>query len=262
MGRVQDKVTIITGAGENLGQVIAQTFSREGAPVVVAGRRPGPLEETVAAIESEGGTALAVPTDVTDESACERLVAATVERFGRVDVLVNNASHAGDHHHIWKQTLENWNGTLAVALTGPMLLSREVLRQSMLERKSGAIVNIGSTGGITGVPTASHYAVAKAGLRILTKVTALEAGPHGIRVNEVIPGAIQTGLFYPYAEQAGARRGLSAEAVIDELSAGAALRKIALPEEVAAAALFFASDEASAVTGQALVTDAGMVMPT
>jgi len=262
MGRVQDKVTIITGAGEGLGQVMALMFSQEGAPVVVVGRRPAPLEETVALVEAEGGTAIAFPTDVTDEAACERLVAATIERFGRVDVLVNNASQSGDHHKVWEQTLANWNSTLAVALTGPMLLTREVLRQSMLERRSGSIVNIGSTGGINGVPTSSHYSAAKAGLRLLTKVTALEAGPYGIRANDVVPGAIATGLFYPYAEHAGAQRGVAPEVIIEEMAASYALKKIPKPEEVAAAALFFASDESSAITGQSLVTDAGRTMPT
>src|SRR5205085_8549871 len=122
-----------------------------------------------------GGTAVVVPTDVTDEDACARLVAATVERFGRVDVLLNNASYPGVDLHIWEQTLENWNATIAAVVTGPMLLTREVLRQSMLERRSGSIVNFSSTASLHDMPRKSHYSVAKSSLRLLTNMAAQEA---------------------------------------------------------------------------------------
>jgi NAD(P)-dependent dehydrogenase (short-subunit alcohol dehydrogenase family) len=259
-GRVQDKVTIITGAGEGLGRVMALLFSREGAPVVLAARRPHLIEETAELVEADGGTALVVPTDVTDEEACARLVATTVERFGRVDVLLNNASYPGVDLHIWDQTLENWNATIAAVVTGPMLLTREVLRQSMLERRSGSIVNFSSTASLQGMPRKSHYSVAKSGLRLLTKVAAQEAGPHGVRVNCVVPGGIQTDLLFRYWDRIAGERGVTAEVIRDESAAGAALRKIALPEETAMAALFLASDESSAITGQSLVVDSGVHM--
>jgi 3-oxoacyl-[acyl-carrier protein] reductase len=259
-GRVQDKVVIITGAGEGLGRTMAELFSREGAVVVAAARRPGPIEETVALVEAAGGTALAVPTDVTDEDACARLVATTVERFGCVDVLLNNASQPGRDLHVWEQTLENWNATIAAVVTGPMLLTREVLRQSMLERRRGSIVNFSSTASLNGIPRKSHYAVAKSGLRLLTKVAAQEAGPYGVRVNCVVPGGIQTDLLFRYWERIAGERGVTADVVRDESAASVALRKIALPEETAAAALFLASDEASAITGQSLVVDSGGAM--
>jgi 3-oxoacyl-[acyl-carrier protein] reductase len=259
-GRVQGKVTIITGAGEGLGRTMALLFSREGAPIVAAARRPHLIEETVALVEEAGGTAIAVPTDVTDEAACERLVATTIERFGRVDVLLNNASYPGVDLHLWEQTLENWNATIAAVVTGPMLLTREVLRQSMLERRSGSIVNFSSTASLQGMVRKSHYSVAKSGLRLLTKVAAQEAGPHGVRVNCVVPGGIQTDLLFRYWDRIAGERGVTADVIRQESAKSAALRKIAQPEETAMAALFLASDEASAITGQSLVVDAGVQM--
>ncbi len=259
-GRVQDKVVIITGAGEGLGRTMAQLFSREGATVALAARRPDPLAETARLVETEGGRALVVPTDVTDEAAVEHLVSITIEHFGCVDVLLNNASQPGRDLHVWEQTLENWNDTIAADVTGPMLCTREVLRQSMIERQRGSIVNFSSTASLDGIPRKSHYAVAKSGLRLLTKVTAREVGQYGIRVNCVVPGGIQTDLLFRYWERIAAERDTTVEAVREQSERGTALRKVALPEETAAAALFLASDDASAITGQSLIVDAGVHM--
>ena len=259
-GRVQDKVVIITGAGEGLGRAMAQLFTAEGAQVVLAARRRDPLEATAALVAELGGRALVVPTDVTDEEQVTEMVAATVREFGRVDVMLNNASQPGKDLYIWEQTLENWNSCIATVVTGPMLCTREVLRQSMLEQRSGSIVNFSSTASITGIPRKSHYGVAKRGLWLLTKTAALEAGPYGIRVNCVVPGGIATDLLFNYWERIAGERGISAEEVAAESARGAALRKVARPEETAQAALFLASDESSAITGQSLVVDAGVNM--
>ena len=260
MGRVDDKVVIITGAGEGLGRVMAQLFAREGAQVVLAARRPEPLEETRALVEAAGRDALVVPTDVTDEDAVVRMVEATVSAFGRVDVMLNNASQPGTDLHVWEQTLDNWNRCIAAVVTGPMLCTREVLKQSMLDRRSGSIVNFSSTASINGHPRKSHYAVAKSGLRLLTKTTAWEVGPYGIRCNCVVPGGIATDLLFNYWDRIAKERGVSADVIREESTAGAALRKVALPEETAQAALFLASDEARTITGQAIAVDAGYVM--
>jgi 3-oxoacyl-[acyl-carrier protein] reductase len=197
------------------------------------------------------------PTDVTDEAAVERLVATTVEHFSRVDVLLNNASQPGKDLYIWEQTLENWNATIAADVTGPMLLTREVLRQSMLERRRGAIVNFSSTASVNGMPRKSHYTVAKGGLRLLTKVIAQEVGSYGIRVNCVVPGGIETDLLRRYWERIAGERGTTADAIRAKAEEATWLQKIAAPEETAAAALFLASDDASAITGQSLIVDSG-----
>jgi len=260
-GRVADKLAIVTGAGEGLGRTMSQLVSREGASaVVLAARRREPLDETAGLVEAEGGRALVVPTDVTDEESVTQMVAATVREFGRVDVLLNNASQPGTDLYVWEQTLDNWNRCIAAVVTGPMLCTREVLRQSMLERRSGSIVNFSSTASINGHPRKSHYAVAKSGLRLLTKTTAHEVGPYGIRANCVVPGGIATDLLFRYWERIAAERGTTVDEIREESTAGAALRKVAEPDETAQAALFLASDDASAITGQSLIVDSGVYM--
>ena len=260
MPRLNGKVAIITGAGEGLGQTMAELFSAEGATVVLAGRRQALLDETANLVSAAGGVALVVPTDVTDEDSVVHLVQTTVNKFGSVDVMLNNASQPGTDLYLWEQTLENWNQCIAAVVTGPMLCTREVLKQSMLERRSGSIVNFSSTASMNGLARKSHYTVAKSGLRLLTKTTAHEVGPYGIRCNCVVPGAIATGLLFRYWDRIAGERGVSVDTIRDESTAAAALRKVASPDEVAQTALFLASDDSSAITGQSIIVDAGQQM--
>jgi NAD(P)-dependent dehydrogenase (short-subunit alcohol dehydrogenase family) len=138
-----------------------------------------------------------------------------------------------------------------------MLLTREVVRQSMLERRRGSIVNFSSTASVDGMPRKSHYTVAKGGLRLLTKVAARELGPHGIRVNCIVPGGIETDLLKRYWERIAGERGTTVDEIRAKAEQATWLKKIAAPEETAAAALFLASDDASAITGQSLIVDSG-----
>lgn len=261
MGRLEDKVAIITGAADGLGRVMATMFAEEGAHLTLAGRRTELLEKAAGELREAGHRAIAVTTDVTREEDVIALVAATVAEYGRVDVMCNNAAQPGQDLYIWEQTLENWNHTIAVDVTAAMLCSRECLKQSMLERGSGSIINFSSTASLEGIPRKSHYGVGKAGLRILTKVAAKEVGPKGIRVNCIVPGGIQTELLFKYWQRIAGEQGTTWEQIRDQGARSTALRKIATPEEIAYAALFLASDESSAVTGQSITVDCGANMP-
>ena len=254
MSRLDGKVVLITGAGDGIGRVMAEKASRSGARVVLAGRRIEPLEETGARLAGEW---IALSTDVTIETQVEELVRRAIERFGQVDVLLNNAAQPGKDLHIWEQTLDNWNATIATNVTGPMLCAREVMRQSMAKRKTGSIVNFSSYVSWQGKARKSHYCVSKSGVRSLTKVLAIEGGPYGIRAHCVVPGATSTDLLTRYMNRIAGERGVEPEVIAEDYRAASALRQINTPEQVADAALFLASDLGSGITGQSIPVDAG-----
>jgi 3-oxoacyl-[acyl-carrier protein] reductase len=255
--RFAGKVAIVTGASTGLGPVMATMLAVEGARVVLAARR---LELLEALVRKIGDAAVAVQADVTQEADVAAMVGAALERWGKVDILMNNAAAPGQDKYIWEQTLENWNSTLAVDVTAAMLCSREVLRRCMLERKSGVILNFSSTAGWRGLPRKSHYCTAKAGLRTLTKVIAMEAGPYGIRCNCLVPGIIDTELMRNWTRRVAAEEGISFEEKRARLAAGVPLRTFSTTEDVAAMALFLVSDAARTITGQSINVDAGDVM--
>jgi NAD(P)-dependent dehydrogenase (short-subunit alcohol dehydrogenase family) len=254
MGRVDGKVVLITGAGEGIGKALATLFAAEGGKIVLAGRRRAPLEAVAATLP---GASLVVTADVTVEADVIAMVEAAVCRFGRVDVLLNNAAQPGKDHFLWEQTLENWNSNLAVNVTGPMLCTREVLRQSMIAQRSGAIVNFSSYISWQGKVRKSHYCVSKAGLRLLTKVTAKEAGEYGVRANCIVLGPTLTDLLVRYTERIGGERGVDPEVIAQDYRSASALGQINTPEQVAETVLFLASDGASGMTGQSISVDAG-----
>jgi 3-oxoacyl-[acyl-carrier protein] reductase len=257
MARFTEKVAIVTGASTGVGPVMAQMLAEEGAKVVVAARRLDLLEEVAASI---GDAAVAVRADVTEEDDVAAMVEVAMSRWGQVDVLINNAAVPGTDLYVWEQTLENWNATIAVDLTAPMLCSREVLRRSMLERRSGVIVNFSTGAAWTGMERKSHYSSAKVGAHALTKVIALEAGHYGIRCNCVVPGVIETDLLRNYIERVAAEEGVSVEEKRTSLVERSALKVPSRPVDVANLALFLASDQAATITGQSIAVDAGHVM--
>jgi NAD(P)-dependent dehydrogenase (short-subunit alcohol dehydrogenase family) len=257
MKRFEGKIAIVTGASTGLGPIMSKMLADEGAKLVMAARRVELVQQAAAEI---GEAAVALKADVTKEEDIAALVEAAMSRWGQVDILMNNAAIPGVDKFIWEQTLENWNATYAVDCTAAMLCSREVLNRSMLERRSGAIVNFSSGAGWDGLPRKSHYSAAKGALRILTKVIAKEVGEHGIRCNCVVPGSIDTELLRNYHKRIAGERGVSYEDVRGEAAARVPLNTISTPEDVANLALFLASDQARTITGQSINVDGGYTM--
>ena len=256
-GRLAGKVAIITGASTGTGPVMAKLFVQQGARVLMSARREDLVME---AAEQIGPGAIAMRSDVTNEDDVRAMVDKAINEFGQVDILLNNAAAPGQDKYIWDQTLENWNATIAIDVTAAMLCSREVLNRSMLERKSGSIINFSSTAGWAGIPRKSHYVTAKAALRAFTKVVALEAGPHGIRCNCLVPGGIDTELLRNYGRRIAGEQGISYEEWREKSVAGVPLRTISTPEDIANLALFLASDDSRTITGQSINCDAGGYM--
>lgn len=256
--RFEGRVAIVTGASTGLGPVMAKRLADEGAKVVMAARRVELVEAAAAEI---GEAAIAIRADVTSEADVAAMVDAAMSRWGQVDIMMNNAAVPGTDKFIWEQTLENWNSTFAVDVTAAMLCSREVIRRSMMERKTGVILNFSSTAGWNGLPRKSHYSAAKAALRVLTKVIATEAGPYGIRCNCLVPGAIETQLMADWLARTAKEQGITLEERRESWFSNIPLAaKISTAEDVANMALFLASDEARTITGQSINVDAGGVM--
>jgi meso-butanediol dehydrogenase / (S,S)-butanediol dehydrogenase / diacetyl reductase len=248
--RFEGKVAIVSGGGTGIGAATAALLSREGASVAITGRRPEPLEEVAAAT---GATAIRGDTSSAD--AVDAAVAATVERFGRLDVLVANAG-TGLGGAVGEVTDENWARTLDVNLTGAMLLVRAALPH-LMRRPAASIVMVSSVSGIVSSPKSAAYEVSKAGMLALMRSVALDYGPLGVRCNAVCPGWIHTPMGDRAVADIATERGISLDDAYTLVNRPVPLRRAGTPEEVAACCAFLASDDASYVNGTALVVDGG-----
>jgi 3-oxoacyl-[acyl-carrier protein] reductase len=211
--KLNGQTALITGAGSGLGAAIARALAAEGARCVLAGRRPEPLRLVAAEIESAGGAARAIPTDVRDEAQIEALVAQTVAESGRVDILVNNAG-VFYVKPLMETTAALWDETVAVNLRGAFLLCRAVWPH-MQRRGGGQIVNVSSVSGVQGYADEAAYCASKFGLNGLTAALALEGKPHDIRVLAVCPGAVDTPLWGDTASPAVLRRMMGVEQIAE-----------------------------------------------
>jgi NAD(P)-dependent dehydrogenase (short-subunit alcohol dehydrogenase family) len=256
MGLLDGKVALVSGAGPGLGRDVALAFGREGATVVVAARTEARVEAMASEVEGVGAKALAVRLDICDADSCQAAVDRIVETFGRLDVLVNNAFHDGDHKAFMRADLARWRETMEVNFFGTMQLTQACVPQ-MAAQGDGRIVMINSMSAVRIRPNFGAYTASKAALAAATKVLAVELGGDGIRVNAVHPGYIWGDSVQMYFEHLANRKGISPEEQYAEVAADTALGYLPDSAEIAEAVVFLASDMAKPITGQALGVNAG-----
>ncbi|CAL9416747.1 Glucose 1-dehydrogenase 2 [Streptomyces sp. enrichment culture] len=248
--RFTGRTALVTGAGSGIGRAVARALAAEGANVVVAGRRREPLDETVALIEAAGGKALAVPADVSRAADVEAAVAAAVEHFGSLDVAVNNAGVLDGRGPVADVDEDAWRRLIDINVTGVFLALRAEVRRMRTQPGGGAIVNIASRIGVhSRLPGTTGYAVSKAAVSVLTRGAALDHIADGVRINAVSPGPTETAMSLKPGETEAQR----AERMRTELPLG----RTSTLDEVAAAVLYLASDDAASVVGADLVVDGG-----
>lgn len=248
--RLANKVAIITGAGTGIGEASALAFARAGAKTVLVGRREAPLTTVAETIRAKGGETLVVGADVSRADDATRVVDRAVEAFGRLDILFNNAGIQGRGGPIVDMDEDAFDELIAINLKGPWLMTRAALRIMIPAGQGGSIVNTSSFLSTAATVGTSAYSASKAGLDAMIRAIALEAGAHGIRVNNINPGVIDTPMLRAHGD-----------AIIPPLAARAALGRVGTPDDIADAALWLCTDEARFITGQSLLVDGGFTIP-
>jgi NAD(P)-dependent dehydrogenase (short-subunit alcohol dehydrogenase family) len=251
--RFPGKIALVTGAGGAIGRESALRLAREGASIAVADLRLAAAQETVSLLEAEGHEALALECDVRDEASVEQMVAGCIERFGRIDLLHNNAGVLIPGTAL-TQRLEDWDLHFAVNVRGMLLVSRAVIPH-MQRQGGGAIVNTGSTASLVGEPNCVSYDATKGAVLQLTRQMAIDFAKDGIRVNCICPGWIDTGFNDPIFDDAG----MSPEEIDDAVKLAIPMNRQGTAADVAPSVAFLFSDDASYITGTTLVIDGGFV---
>lgn len=253
---VSQRIAIVSGIGPGLGRSIALGLARDGATVVLAARNGDRLDEVAAEVHAMGGEALPVATDLTAAADRTRLIERTVDAYGRIDVLVNNAFAMGPMTPMLETGVEAWREAFEVNVFATMDLTLGVVRV-MQGQGGGAIVMISSQAIRRTAQRRGAYAASKSALLAATNVLANEVGPMGIRLNSVVPGQIWADQLRTFYEEVASRRGVDVQSVVDGVARDMALRRIPLAAEIADAVVYLASERASAITGQALDVNGG-----
>ena len=247
MGKLDNKVAIITGGNAGVGKEIAKLFASEGAKVVISARRQQVLEETAKEIEEAGGTVLCVPTDISKVDDVKNLVSKTVETFGQLDILINNAGITKDGLML-RMKESDFDQVIDVNLKGTWNCMKHATKL-MMKQKYGRIVSLSSVVGVMGNAGQVNYAASKSGIIGMTMSLAREVGSRGITVNAVAPGFIQTAMTDVLSDE-----------IKDQMKSQIPLGSFGNVQDIADAVLFLASDEAKYITGQTLHVDGGMAM--
>ncbi|HYW81314.1 MAG TPA: 3-oxoacyl-[acyl-carrier-protein] reductase [Thermoguttaceae bacterium] len=240
-----DQVALVTGAARGLGRAIAMTLASAGAKVACIDVNEETLAETVAAIETAGGTALAVACDVTDSERVNEAVKQVVTEWGGLNIVVNNAGITRDSL-ILRMKDDQWDSVISINLRGTFLFTRAAIRP-MMKGKYGRIINIASVSGLMGNPAQANYSASKAGVIGLTRTVAREVAKRGITVNAVAPGFIATDMTAKLGDE-----------ILEEVSKQIPLGHLGQPQDIADAVLYLASEAAGFITGQVLTVDGGL----
>ncbi len=248
MSRLQGKVAVITGGNAGIGEATAKRFAQEGAAVVITGRRRGELDRVAGEIAKAGGSVHAVAGSVTDEGHAREVAQQAIDRFRRIDILINNAGVGDFGKRLHEIDDATWVNVLDVNLTGVFRMTRAVIPHMVIQA-SGSIVNISSVASVVAIPSLSAYAASKGGLDALTRAIAVDYAKDGIRCNVVNPGLVDTPMAAPL---------MANQEMLQPILAQYAIRRAGSPEEIAGMLLYLASDEARWVTGGTFMIDGGM----
>ena len=244
---LEGKVVLITGGGTGLGLAMVRALARAGADLIIAGRRPGPIESAAEEVKGLGRDALAVPTDVTDSEQVGRLVSTTLDRFGRIDVMINNAGAVQENVRkpLWDVTDQEWSLVMDVNLTGAFYCARAVSR-TMADRGNGKIINVASGFGLRGGRDIYMYCSSKGGMIQLTRVLAFNLARYGITANSIVPGFIPT-----------TGDDLEVRATMPRSGEFLPIGKLGTPDNLGPVAVYLSSDASDYMTGEMFIADGG-----